>query len=266
MLTMRRTQTINHHNNAKTNAMEKLTFGACVKKSWGSAWQAIITMPGLFLCVCVVYACTTILSGSFHSTRAGHSLAAAAGSLVQFVAGGLLTIKVHRFVLLGERSQPLIPLGGKPLGRYVVFSFGVALAMLVVMVPLALTLRRPILFVVVLLPLLVVWMFAMVRLSLLFPAIALGSPLTLRAPWRDSRGHFWSMVGVWFVAYIPLMVLWIIALVVLGPKTFETTMQGFTAFGIGFAVVNTVFLVLAATSLSWLYRRYANALLEQVAH
>jgi hypothetical protein len=106
------------------------------------------------------------------------------------------------------------------------------------------------------------YMFVIIRLSLIYPAVSLGSRLTLRAAWKDSRGHFWSIVGVGFVAYLPLLLIWIVVLVVVGPKLLMDSLQGSTAFAIGFAFVNAVFMVLAASVLSWLYRRYANELLE----
>ncbi|HEY1997779.1 hypothetical protein [Paraburkholderia sp.] len=259
--------------------MEQLTFGACVKKSWSSAWQAIMQMPGLFLGMCIVYACSTLLSDSLHpaspgagqidaAARTGHVLVKVLLALLQFVAYAVLNIKVYRFVLLGERAFPLIPLGGQPLGRYVAFSFGIALGMLVLMMP-AVLFIRPLLLIGVLIGavMLIVCMFVMGRLSLLYPSIALGSPIALRAAWRDTRGHFWSLFSVWLIAYMPLMLVWIVLTAALGgPKMLAASMQGTPLIAVGMVLINAVCTVLTSSSLAWLYRRYANALLDQVWH
>jgi hypothetical protein len=260
--------------------MEQLTFGTCVKKSWSSTWQAIVQMPGLFLGVFAVIACTTLLSGPFQhppvqgaeldtAARTSHALGSVVFSILQLVVYGCLTIKVNRFVLLGEGTHPLLPLGGKPLGRYALISLGLALGIVALSIVLVLLLREIRSGGIALVAMLVflAYLFAMVRLSLLYPAISLGSRLTLRAAWKDSRGHFWNILGVVSVAYLPLMIIWIIALVVLGPKMLMTSLQGAsTVFAIGLAFVNAVFIVLAASAMSWLYRRYANELLEHVPY
>jgi hypothetical protein len=44
-----------------------------------------------------------------------------------------------------------------------------------------------------------------------------------------------------------------------------TSLQGSTAFAIGFGFVNAVFVVLGASVLAWLYRRHASELLQHVA-
>ncbi|SIO33316.1 hypothetical protein [Paraburkholderia phenazinium] len=260
--------------------MEQLTFGTCVRNSWISTWQAIVQMPGWFLGVFAVIACLTLLSGSFQyvpsggaeldaAARASHALGSMVFSILQLVIYCCLTIKVHRFVLLGEGTQPLLPLGGKPLGRFALISVGLTLGIVVLSIALVLLVReiRSGGIVLVGAVVMLAYMFAMVRLSLLYPAVSLGGALTLRAAWKDSRGHFWSIFGVVFVSYLPLLIVWIILLEVLGPRMLLTSLQGAsTVFAIGLAFVNTGFIVLAASALSWLYRRYANELLEHAAY
>ncbi|HEV3425285.1 MAG TPA: hypothetical protein VG105_16190 [Paraburkholderia sp.] len=255
-----------------------MTFGACVRKSWLSTWQAIVQMPGLFLGAFAVFACITLLSGSFQHTplqaaeldpvtRMGHAFIRIALSILQVVVYGCLTIKVHRFVLLGEGTHPLLPLGGKPLGRYALLSLGLTLAMMVLAVLMFLAVRqiRSAGIFVVAVPVFIAYLFAVARLSLLYPAIALGSRLALGAAWRDSRGHFWSIVGVWTVVYLPLMLAWLVFMILAGPAMLVTARSS-TALAIGLALANAVFVVLAAAALSWLYRRYANELRERVGY
>lgn len=120
--------------------MEQLTFGACVKKGWISSWQAVTQMPWLFLGVCIVLACTSLLTGERPAvtdtmdatTRAGHGLLSLVWFFLQLAVSGTLTIKVHRFVLLGEGTQPLVPLNGKPLLRYALVWLAIMLIALAI--------------------------------------------------------------------------------------------------------------------------------------
>ena len=59
----------------------------------------------------------------------------------QLVLYAVLSIKVHRFVLLGEGAQPVIPLNGKPLLRYIAVAVGMGLAILLAALLLTLVLR-----------------------------------------------------------------------------------------------------------------------------
>lgn len=258
--------------------MEQLTFGACVKKSWSSARQAIVRMPVLFLGACVVFACIGLLSGTFQhavtgsvrpaiAVQAGHGLLQFAVSILNFVVMCGLTIKIHRFVLLGEGSEPLMPLGGKPLARYAVIAFGLALLfMLVAMVVLL------VLFIgfrpkwqgalLTFIPLCIVYFFVLVRLGLLFPALSVGARLKLRAAWNDSRGHFWSMWGVGVVTTVPLIA--ISTIIAMAGLHILASGQASQGMSIGLALINglvtTLLIVLAAAASAWLYLRYAKQL------
>jgi hypothetical protein len=259
--------------------MEQLTFTTCVKKSWISTWQAIVHMPGLFIGVFAVIACTGVLSASFHqplvagadydpSTASAHAFGRLALSILQLAVSGCFAIKVNRFVLLGEGTQPLMHLDGKPLGRYLLLTCGLGIGMILITVGAALVLHplRSAAVALITLPVILVYLFMIVRLSLLYPAVSLGSRLKLPAAWKDSRGHFWNITGVGFVTYLPLLLIWTIALVAGGKTFLLASLQGSLVITIAMAFVNTVFLVLSASVMAWLYRRFANALLEQVAY
>ncbi|MFM0202022.1 hypothetical protein PQR53_19375 [Paraburkholderia fungorum] len=253
--------------------MEQLTFGACVKKGWISSWQAVTQMPWLFLGVCAVLACTSLLAGPHPAAvtttdgvdataHLGQRLLPLVWTALQLAVGGTLTIKVHRFVLLGEGVQPLVPLNGKPLGRYALVSLVVVLTMLVFAGLGFVAMRMVRLGVLIYLPMLVIYLFVTMRLILLYPAIALGSRLALRAAWKDSRGHVWSMIAVGFVTYLPVFVLSAIFLFVAGPRMQAGhATQDAAVIAIVQALLNAIFIVFAAASLSWLYRRYASELL-----
>jgi hypothetical protein len=252
--------------------MKELTFGACVKKGWISSWQAVTHMPWLFLGVCAVLACTSLLAGPRPSAaaaggdamaRLGQGMLPLVWTALQLVVGGTLTIKVHRFVLLGEGVQPLVPHSGKPLGRYALVSLAVVLIMLVFAGLGYFAMRTFRLGNLIYLPMLLIYLFVTMRLILLYPAIALGSRLALRAAWKDSRGHVWSMIAVGFVTYLPLFVLSAVFLVVAGPHMAAAQhSQEAVVIAIVQALLNAIFIVFAAASLSWLYRRYASELLN----
>ena len=257
--------------------MEQLTFGTCVKRSWISTWQAIVQMPGLVLGVFVVITCTSLLSVSFHqppsgadldpATATGHAFARLALSILQLVVCGCLTIKVNRFVLLGEGTQPLVPLGGKPLGRHLLFTLGVGVGTVVITIGAAILAHQAQSAKLALIgvPVLLAYLFIIVRLSLIYPAVALGSRLTLRAAWKDSRGHFWNIASMGLIAYLPLFIIWIAALLVGGKALLTALLEGSVVANVVQAFVSTVFLVLSGAVMSWVYRRYANGLLEHVA-
>jgi hypothetical protein len=254
--------------------MKQLTFGACVKKGWISSWQAVTHMPWLFLGVCAVLACTSLLTGPRPPaeataegidamTRLGQGMLPLVWTALQLVVGGTLTIKVHRFVLLGEGVHPLMPLNGKPLGRYALVSLAVVLAMLVFAGLGYVVMHALQLGALAYLPLLLIYLFITMRLILLYPAIALGSRLALRAAWKDSRGHVWSMIAVGFVTYLPLFVLSAVFLFFAGPHMLAPHQsQIAVVIAIVQAIFNAIFIVFAAASLSWLYRRYASELLS----
>jgi hypothetical protein len=250
--------------------MEQLTFGACVKKGWISSWQAVTQMPWLFLGVCIVLACTSLLTGERPAvtdtmdatTRAGHGLLSLVWFFLQLAVSGTLTIKVHRFVLLGEGTQPLVPLNGKPLLRYALVWLAIMLIALAITGFTFFAMRALKMRFLIYVPLLLIYLFVLIRLSLLYPSIALGSRVALRAAWRDSRGHVWSIIGVGFVTYVPLFVVTALIFTLVGPKMMAAHQtQGLAVFAIIQALLNAVFVVFAAASLSWLYRRYANELL-----
>jgi membrane protein implicated in regulation of membrane protease activity len=67
---------------------------------------------------------------------------------------------------------------------------------------------------------------------------------------------------VGFVTYLPLFVVSGVFFFVVGPKVLAVQQsQGAAVVAIVQALLNAVFIVFAAASLSWLYRRYAQELL-----
>jgi hypothetical protein len=251
--------------------MQQMTFMECVKRAWASAWQAAVQMPLLVAGTFVAYAALGWfgLAGRPvpHVGEAPSAGLIALGNLASLLNSLIylwFTLKVSRFVLLGERTAPLMPARAKPFLR--IFAVGLILAVGLGAFALALwfVLKPQYQGGVAFLALVVlaVWMFVAVRLSLLFPAIAIGSRITFGAAWRDSRGHFWSLFGVTFVAALPIAVCGLLILIAMGLAGVSPvqTPGWLTALAIGQSIGNIVFALLTTTALAWLYRRYADAL------
>lgn len=255
------------------NAMQQMTFMECVKRAWASAGQALTRMPALVLGTFVAYAVLGWLGlagrpvpGEGDLPSAGLVLAANLASILNALVYFWFTLKIYRFVLLDERTTPLMGSAAKPLARIVGLGLVLMLALMVLALAFWLVLRPRHEGGVSFLALVVgaIWVFITVRLSLLYPALAIGGRFAFGAAWRDSRGHFWSMLGVACVAALPLIACGAVALIALGltgvtPDTVQTP-AGFTALAIGQSVVNIAFAMLTATAFAWLYRRYANEL------
>jgi hypothetical protein len=253
--------------------MQQMTFMECVKGAWLSAWQAAVQMPLLVLGTFAAYAALGWfgLAGRpvpnvGEAPSAGLVMLGNLASLLNSLLYLWFTLKISRFVLLGERSAPLMPAGAKPFLR--IFAVGLILAVALGAFALLLwVVLRPqyqggaaFLFLVVI----AIWMFVAVRLSLLFPALAIGSPIAFGAAWRDSRGHFWSLFGVTFVTALPIAVCGLLILIAMGLAGIspEIVQQPgwLTALAIGQSIGNVVFALLTTSALAWLYRRYANTL------
>ncbi|CAH2804633.1 MAG: hypothetical protein CPDRYMAC_2938 [uncultured Paraburkholderia sp.] len=259
---------VNHYN----NAMEQLTFGACVKKGWISSWQAITQMPWLFLGACAVFVCTSLLRLSHHAAATatapdaqasvGHALMSLVWLVLQLAASATLSIKVHRFVLLGEGANPLVPHAGKPLGRLALMGLVVAFVALILAVLTFAVVRMAKLSLLVYVPFLIVYIFVFARMNLLYPSIALGSRFALRAAWRGR--HVWSITGVTILTYAPLVMVLLPVFLLVG-RTGAHAGDSIVVNAMVQALFSGVFVVFAATSLSWLYRRYAQELLTYAA-
>lgn len=54
-----------------------------------------------------------------------------------------------------------------------------------------------------------------VKLAFLYPAICLGKPWDLSRRWRETAGNFWRLLSVYFVAFMPLLVVTMLAVVLM---------------------------------------------------
>ncbi|WP_322042467.1 hypothetical protein [Paraburkholderia sp. J67] len=253
--------------------MQQMTFMECVKRAWVSAGEAVKRMPAVVLGALAIYAVLGWLAlagrpmpgeGDTPSTAL-----VLAGNLASIFNGFVylwFTLKVYRFVLLDERTEPIMPNGARPMLRMLGLGMLMMLFFIATGAGLWLALRPHTEAGAAFLALIVaaIWVFIGVRVSLLYPALAIGGRFSLAAAWRDSQGHFWTVLGVSCVAALPLLVCGVAVLIGLGlagvsPAIVQTP-GWFTALAIAQSVANLAFALLTSSALAWLYRRYANAL------
>lgn len=258
--------------------MQEMTFSECVKRAWASAAQAAAGMPIVLIGTFVMYALFGwfALAGRPVPTEGvapspGLVLLGNLASIVNSLVYLWFTLKVTRFVLLGERSTPLMPAGARPFLRLLAVALILVVGLAAVMLMLWLVLRPQYEGGVTFLALVIgaIWIFVTVRLSLLFPSIAIGGRIAFGTAWRDSRGHFWSLFGVVFVAALPVAFAGFVILAGMGiagvsPDVVQTP-AWYTALAIGQSVGNVIFALITTTALAWLYRRYGNALKTNIA-
>ena len=257
--------------------MQQMTFGECVKRSWTSAKEAATQMPLLMLGAFLAYTALGFVAfagryrpGMTEHPSTGLVFAGAIASLLSLLVYLGCVVKIQRFVLLHEGTTPLVPLGGKPHARLVGLGFIIALAIFASAVLLIVVLRPHYAggFTFVALLIVALWIFVGVRLSLLFPSISTGGRIDLRGAWDDSSGHFWSLVGVQFVAWLPLAACMIVGALVaaiavrlagLTPAVLASP-AGILLLATGQGVGKMAFVLITSSSHAWLYRRYANKL------
>ena len=121
--------------------------------------------------------------------------------------GAVFIVRWHRFVLLGETvGGELLPPGWR---EFVAAGVKVGLAVVVGWVVLVgIALLPP---AVVTVPLTaaggVSLTLGALRVSLIFPAAAIGQPIGLRTAWDWVAGNFWRLFGAAFACYFPFVVL-----------------------------------------------------------
>jgi hypothetical protein len=166
-----------------------------------------------------------------------------------------LAVAMHRFVVLGER-QTLLPL--RPLSRVVGYAAWVTLFNACISLPgLIVQTSTPAQTLVVCLTFVV--MVATVRLTLLFPQIAVrtaGEPL--RTFWAITRWRFWNTATVLVLAMVPVLALqFLIVLAVSGTIT-AATMAAVSDLPL-LSALNAPYVAMGAAAASWLFVGYGLA-------
>lgn len=184
--------------------------------------------------------------GTFSRVLAG--LAHAIGYLV---FGTIFVVRWHRFVLLGERTAGAL---FTPEWRsfliltlklaLLIFAGWLVLGFIVLLPPHLIT--GPLFFVGA-----IALAIAPVRVSLAFPAAAIGRPLSLRAAWDRLEGNFWRLLASFVLCYLPF---WIgqVILARIGGSAFFLIWIVFEAAGLAVAFAG---LAVVTALVSQTYRR-----------
>jgi hypothetical protein len=186
-------------------------------KALAYVFEAFKRMPDVFvLAMCLMFALLAIdssLNGAvdFLGTVPHDTFARQSHGVRLLILGGLwlaplivmacVAVTVHRFILLREATGGFGPLKHRYAWTFVVWLAGVELLSVVVDVPMPLAVR-----VLALIPLAIVD----IRLSLLFPAVAVGVAEggvvdRLRASWHRTRGRVLSLLYATIVTILPLL-------------------------------------------------------------
>lgn len=214
----------------KSLASEHLAvdFGL-VFHAWGSLGRALKAMPVLFVSAVVVTGLLTLGAWKFQAPY--HSLLAGNPDLVDFsytlivdfldsMVLAAVAIPVHRQILLGEQRDGLVPLLRARTMDFALWLVVLQMSAFAALLPLPLLLgasEASVLAIAGGMALLLVVLFVIaVRLSLLFPAIAIDVPAhspvgRAVAAWSLSRGHFWRVIVTLVFAVIPLLFILLVA-------------------------------------------------------
>ena len=169
--------------------------------------------------------------------------------------GAVFAVRWHRFVLLGETvSDGLIPSGwtefvlaGIKLGA-IVFVGWIVLVLVAALPPHLLTI-----------PLTGIGGVALtlmaLRVSLIFPAAAIGRPIRLQTAWEWIEGNFWRFFACSFAAYFPFVV---VQMLISGLSRMFPSLLGIVFEALRLVVTFIGAAVIAAL-LSHLYRDIATA-------
>ena len=177
----------------------------------GLAYRAVIDRAQLvgemaLLPYLIVLAIEVVALLITHGGVYGEVLAALIRALGFLFFGTIFIVRWHRFVLLGETvGGELLPPGwrdfvvaGLKLGA-IVFAGWVALVVVALLPPYFLTIPLSALGGVALTLL-------ALRVSLIFPAAAIGRPVALQTAWEWMAGNFWRLFACAFASFFPFIV------------------------------------------------------------
>ena len=263
-----------HHRPAEFLAID---FGIVIH-AWGALGRALRAMPKLFFSGALVTALLTYgawrLQGAYHGLLAGAPdefrngiefaytlVVAACDSIV--LAG--VAVPVHRLVLLGETGDGIVHLFSGRVWRFAFWLIALQMCGFVALLPLPLLFGATPLETTVIVAGMIAFLLALtvvaVRLSLVFPAIAIDAEAKgrLAASWALSRHRFWRLVVTAVFTMVPLLLLmllatlaasWLIGLSGSLVSVFDTLMWFEVAVT---ALSRPVGVALAAGVLSWNY-------------
>jgi hypothetical protein len=212
---------------ADTTAGTRPNIGTLIGNALRSASDAAGRMPMMFLSACagllIVPAVMPHVVGLLPESASGTPLMVLAIQLVRYVVLGLflapVAVAVHRFIIKGEMTQGIaLPVSGRAMS-FLGWLVLIDLVQVLTEVPTAVAAFNGILQVAVALFSLFLWVAVIlvsVRLSLLFPAVAIDVPsqglrARAQASWDQTRGNFWyvflTSVLATLVVALPFMLL-----------------------------------------------------------
>jgi hypothetical protein len=261
--------------------MGTMVFWECIRQAWTEAAKFIRRKPlAIILTFAILLACHAIVQtvGQQHgavlpASRAVHLIWLT--SIVQMAAVIALPVDVMRYVMLGEQDAGRRRAFGSGFLRYLlltlIFVIGaIVIGALLIGVGYFLTHFFKGYFGTTRLQLIAWGVIAAcvvsylgVRFSLLFCHVAIGRAMRWRATWKDTRGHVWRIVLSHLLASVPVQ-LCLVGTIALTHASIRAT--GRLPFPYFDAIFRTLFtsvgLVVGATCACWLYRRFAERLLE----
>jgi hypothetical protein len=281
---------LHRRENQNRDTMQSITVGQCFRGAWRDAGLAVLNRPFMALIIFAILLLTSYAqielrlviasaaaTGAPRHGHAGASLGLSICSLMQMFTIAGLSVQVMRYSLLGAEEARTIGFFAKGYWRYVglcaLLGLLVVVFSVVATVVVAFTLRRhgdhgrSVLLTLLPLVLLIVCvaMFIWIRLGLLFCHVAIGARASWGAAWRDTRGHFWSMLMTHFVTGLPLWAAVIVFVVIKRIAAGSMTLDGFAYWSsVGGALWTTFAISLGAACSAWLYRRYSAAILETI--
>jgi hypothetical protein len=248
-------------------AMSKLPILKPVTTGYRESWLAIRMMPVLagfaFLIIAVNMMEYIIPAGVAEDAVLANLVSFAVTAAQSFFVTPIM-IAVHRFVILGEVTTSYVL---EPNQRVFRAFFGWLLALSVIglfavmlFAPNALPASLSLAIVLIVMVLMIV---VTLRLSILFPAIAVETPgATARNAWADSKQHTFSIFLIFLLAIVPLV---IGALFVLFPFVLGDDGQG-AALGLPAMIIMSVVqmfaTILCVAIASRLYQALADRLLR----
>jgi hypothetical protein len=211
-------------------ATTRLPILQASKTAYRDLWHVIMAMPVLVGCALLVVLAETVAQ-IMVPQRLWETpfLGGVLGFLVTVLRSFLLTpimIATHRYIILGEVTPGYVFDPAAPAFQ-VFFRWLVALSAVSALVTLGYSLvlaASP--GIVISMAVFVIGMVVVIaltaRLSILFPAIAVGAPGTdARHAWADSKGHAFRIFLIFLVASLPLMAVIMFELFALGPGMLE---------------------------------------------
>jgi hypothetical protein len=261
--------------------MEAATFWHCVRDAWTDAWKIVVRRP-----IAVAIALAVLLVANAVPVTLNHiygpipptgvsRLVQTMTVLVRTAVMIALTVTVMQQIVLGERELRAGDVFGKEFWRYLRFSFLIGIAFCVGASVLigsgfflfyVLGIRHGIWLPLILFGSIAFCLifFVATRLSLLFCHVAIGGTTRWRATWSDTRGHFWRIAASHFLTALPMQVV-AICIFFLGRAVFrgiDADAQAYL-FAIAQAFYAVVGMIVGAACSCWLYRRFAQTLLER---